>query len=121
MATHPGLETGSAETVAPASGAPWLYGFWYPALRSTAVRGQQMATATLLGLPLVLGRTESGDAFALRDTCPHRGIPLSYGRFDGKEVECPYHGWRFEPRSGQCQAIPSLTGDSTLRVDRIYA
>jgi phenylpropionate dioxygenase-like ring-hydroxylating dioxygenase large terminal subunit len=101
--------------------AQWLYGFWYPALRSTAVTGTQMARATLLGRPLVLGRTTGGEAFAMRDTCPHRGIPLSYGRFDGREVECPYHGWRFEPRSGQCQAIPSLTADSSLRVDRIYA
>ena len=75
----------------------------------------------LLGMPLLLGRTAEGGAFALRDACPHRGIPLSYGRFDGREVECSYHGWRFEPRSGQCRAIPSLPEGASLRVDRIYA
>ncbi len=104
-----------------AADAQWLYGFWYPALRSPAVRGTRMASAMLLGIPLVLGRTARGEAFALRDSCPHRGIPLSYGRFDGGEVECCYHGWRFDPPSGQCRAIPSLTPDSRLHVDRIYA
>ena len=47
--------------------------------------------------------------FAMRDLCPHRGIPLSAGWFDGETVQCKYHGWRFEPCSGQCEEIPSLT------------
>jgi phenylpropionate dioxygenase-like ring-hydroxylating dioxygenase large terminal subunit len=119
---HPGLEAHGAEAAAAQPvDAPWLFGFWYPALRSRAVRGSRMASATLLGIPLVLGRTSGGEAFAMRNTCPHRGMPLSYGRFDGREVECPYHGWRFEPRSGQCQAIPSLTADAGMRADRIHA
>jgi phenylpropionate dioxygenase-like ring-hydroxylating dioxygenase large terminal subunit len=115
----------------PASDAPpavphapdgaWLYGYWYPALRSTAARGTRPAKTLLLGLPLLVGRTVEGAAFALRDACPHRGIPLSYGRFDGREVECPYHGWRFDPCSGQCRAIPSLPEGAPVRVDRIYA
>ncbi len=45
----------------------------------------------------------------MRDSCPHRGIPLSYGWFDGERVTCRYHGWEFEPCSGQCALIPSLT------------
>ena len=40
--------------------------------------------------------------FAMRDSCPHRGIPLSCGWFDGETVTCKYHGWVFEPGSGQC-------------------
>jgi phenylpropionate dioxygenase-like ring-hydroxylating dioxygenase large terminal subunit len=99
----------------------WLYGFWYPALRSSEVRGTGMAKAMLLGQPLIVGRTAAGEAFSARDACPHRGIPLSYGRFDGVEVECPYHGWRFEAVSGQCRGIPSLAPRDTLKVDRIFA
>lgn len=111
----------ASSTDAPQADGQWLYGYWYPALRSSMVRGTRMAKTQLLGLPLVLGRPAEGDAFAMRDTCPHRGIPLSYGRFDGREVECAYHGWRFEARSGQCRAIPSLPEGAPLRVDRIYA
>ena len=75
----------------------------------------------LLEVPLVLGRTADGKAFAMRDSCPHRGIPLSYGRFDGKTLECSYHGWRFEACSGQCVEIPSLTNQDKLKIDRIFA
>src|SRR5437016_2476891 len=99
----------------------WLYGFWYPALRSDRVRGQKLGTAVLLGIPLVLGRKLTGEPFAMRDSCPHRGIPLSFGDFDGERLQCSYHGWCFEPRSGQCQEIPSLTSQDKLKVERIYA
>jgi phenylpropionate dioxygenase-like ring-hydroxylating dioxygenase large terminal subunit len=103
------------------SDAGFLWDFWYPALRSTEVTGNHLKTAMLLEVPLVLGRTAEGKAFAMRDSCPHRGIPLSYGRFDGKTVECSYHGWKFEACSGQCVEIPSLTSQDKLKVERIFA
>jgi phenylpropionate dioxygenase-like ring-hydroxylating dioxygenase large terminal subunit len=97
-----------------------IYNDWYPAMRSDKLRGRKMATAMLLGIPLVLGRKTEGGIFAMRDSCPHRGIPLSCGWFDGSAVTCKYHGWVFEPESGQCMEIPSLTSqDSYPR--RIYA
>lgn len=101
--------------------AGFLWDFWYPALRSTAISGNRLATAMLLEVPLVLGRTSDGRAFAMRDSCPHRGIPLSYGRFDGKVLECSYHGWRFEACTGQCLEIPSLTSQDKLKVERVFA
>ena len=75
----------------------------------------------LLEIPLAVGRDGSGKVFALRDACPHRGMPLTCGRFDGREVECSYHGWKFDAHSGQCTLIPSLTSDQKLKIDRIYA
>jgi len=108
------------ETVAE-SDAGFLWDFWYPALRSTEVRGNRLAKAMLLEVPLVLGRTSEGAAFAMRDSCPHRGIPLSYGRFDGQTLECSYHGWKFEACTGRCVEIPSLTSQDKLKVERIFA
>ncbi len=103
------------------SDAGMLRGFWYPALFSTAVPCGRMRQAMLLGMPLVIGRDAQGRPFALRDSCPHRGMPLSYGRLDGHHLECSYHGWRFDVHSGQCREIPSwVTGDK-LKVERIYA
>ncbi len=99
----------------------FLWDFWYPALRSTEIVGQRLATAMLLEVPLVLGRTSDGKAFAMRDSCPHRGIPLSYGRFDGKSVECSYHGWRFDACSGRCIEIPSRTDQDKIKTERIFA
>ncbi len=104
-----------------AGDAGFLWDFWYPAARSLQIRGRGLAKAMLLEVPLVLGRTDDGAAFALRDACPHRGIPLSYGRFDGKSLQCSYHGWKFDGCSGQCVEIPSLTHQDKLKVERIFA
>jgi len=98
-----------------------LYGFWYRAMASGALTRNRLRKAMLLEIPLVLGRDRQGKPFALRDACPHRGMPLSHGRFDGQRLECSYHGWAFDAHSGQCQVIPSLTADQDLKFDRIYA
>ena len=112
-----GSSSGTAQTV----DSDWCLDCWYPAARSDGLKGKKLRKAMLLGLPLVLGRDRSGDVFALRDSCPHRGMPFSYGRFDGELVECSYHGWKFEGRTGQCREIPSLTSDANLKVERLYA
>jgi phenylpropionate dioxygenase-like ring-hydroxylating dioxygenase large terminal subunit len=98
-----------------------LPGFWYRALPSDRVHRNQLVSAMLLETPLVIGRDAQGKAFSLLDACPHRGMPLSCGRFDGSNVECSYHGWKFDGHTGQCTLIPSLTSDQKLKVDRIYA
>jgi len=100
---------------APSAEPGFLWDFWYPAIPSARIRGRNLSTAMLLEVPLVLGRTSQGKAFAMRDCCPHRGIPLSYGHFDGKILQCSYHGWEFDACSGQCVAIPSLTSHDKLK------
>lgn len=59
------------------------------------------------GTPLVLFRGASGTPAALEDRCPHRNAPLSAGRARAGELECGYHGWRFDP-GGACAAVPGL-------------
>src|ERR1041385_3928445 len=98
-----------------------LTGFWSRALPARLVKTGQLHKAMLLEVPLVIGRDRQGKPFALRASCPHRGMPLSYGQFDGEQIECSYHGWRFDAQSGQCRLVPSLTSDQNLKVDRIYA
>jgi phenylpropionate dioxygenase-like ring-hydroxylating dioxygenase large terminal subunit len=115
------MDAEAAQESAAQADAGFLWDFWYPAVRSTEIRGQNLVTAMLLEVPLVLGRTSEGKVFAMRDSCPHRGIPLSYGRLDGKVVECCYHGWRFDACSGQCVEIPSLSSQDKLKVERIFA
>ncbi len=99
----------------------FLWGFWYPALRSDRVRRGKLERSQLLEVPLVLGRDSAGKPFALRDVCPHRAFPLSFGASDGTTVECAYHGWQFDAHTGQCRHIPSLMADSKLKPERIYA
>jgi nitrite reductase/ring-hydroxylating ferredoxin subunit len=98
-----------------------IFGDWYPAARTDTLRVGKITTSLLLGVPLLLGRKNDGKIFAMKDLCPHRGIPLSAGWFDGETVMCKYHGWRFEPCGGQCREIPSLTQIDTLDASKIYA
>jgi phenylpropionate dioxygenase-like ring-hydroxylating dioxygenase large terminal subunit len=98
-----------------------LHGFWYRALPGDRVGPNRLTKAMLLETPLVVGRDLEGKPFALRDACPHRGMPLSCGWYDGQQLECSYHGWRFDAHTGQCKVIPSLTADQELKIDRIYA
>jgi phenylpropionate dioxygenase-like ring-hydroxylating dioxygenase large terminal subunit len=97
---------------------PWLQDLWYFALPGRAVKRGAMRHKTVLDQPILFGRAEDGIAFALRDICPHRGIPLRYGTFDGCEVECCYHGWRFAT-DGTCTSIPSLAEGQSLNLSRI--
>src|SRR5260370_25570959 len=87
------MDAEAAQESAAQTDAGFLWDFWYPAVRSTEIAGKKLAAAMLLEVPLVLGRTSEGKGFAMRDSCPHRGMPLSYGRHDGKVVEGSYHGW----------------------------
>lgn len=95
-----------------------LFGFWYVACPSAEIARGKMQTKTLLGQQIVFGRTSEGEVFALRDFCPHRGVPLSYGKFDGVEIECCYHGWCFN-KTGACTKVPSLTPEDTVDISRI--
>lgn len=97
----------------------FLRNLWYFALHSRALKPGSIKHKTILGEPIVFGRTSKGEAFALRDLCPHRGVPLSTGKMREDTIECPYHGWRFKP-SGQCGMIPSLVGEENVDPSKIH-
>lgn len=42
----------------------------------------------------------NGNLYALDNTCPHAGGPLGEGLLTGEVVECPWHGWRYNVRTG---------------------
>ncbi len=91
---------------------------WYYAVPGARLKPGKMLKKILLSEPVLLGRASDGRVFALRDICPHRGIPLSDGSFDGREIECCYHGWRFDP-AGRCTAIPSLASGQKFELSRV--
>ena len=41
-----------------------------------------------------------GEFFAITNSCPLAGCPLSEGSLDGHVITCPYHGWSYDVRSG---------------------
>ena len=77
--------------------------FWQAVALSSDVQAKPLRVL-FEGQPLVLFRS-GGTVAALNDRCPHRLVELSKGKVVGGEIECPYHGWRFDA-GGHCTAIP---------------
>ncbi|MEO0821239.1 MAG: Rieske 2Fe-2S domain-containing protein [Pseudomonadota bacterium] len=102
----------------PVAPDPYVRGMWYVAMPASALRRGAMRAQTILGEPVLFARRRDGSVFAIRDLCPHRGIPLRFGRFDGETVQCGYHGWRFDG-AGQCTEIPSLIASQQVDLGRI--
>jgi nitrite reductase (NADH) small subunit len=55
----------------------------------------------IAGMAIAVFRTSTGDVYALRDQCPHRGGPLSQGIVHGTRVTCPLHDWVIDLATGQ--------------------
>ena len=64
------------------------------------------------GRRLVLVRVGE-QVLALGDVCAHKGGPLHEGKLSGTRLACPWHGWMYDVRTGQCvfpgrgAAVPS--------------
>jgi 3-phenylpropionate/trans-cinnamate dioxygenase ferredoxin subunit len=59
------------------------------------------------GVPVCLARLLSGEVRAISDICTHEEIELSDGDLDGREVECPAHGSRFDVETGDVSGVPA--------------
>ena len=49
-----------------------------------------------------------GRFYALDDVCPHADGPLSEGSIEGEDVECPWHGSRFNIKTGEVTVSPAV-------------
>ena len=58
------------------------------------------------GKDLAVWRQRSGQANAVEDRCPHRGMRFSMGFVRGDQLACRYHGWEFDG-TGVCKNIPA--------------
>ena len=52
-------------------------------------------------MDIAVFRTASDQVFALKDSCPHKGGPLSQGIVHGGTVTCPLHNWKIDLASGE--------------------
>jgi phenylpropionate dioxygenase-like ring-hydroxylating dioxygenase large terminal subunit len=96
-------------------GTTFCDNMWYFAAAGYKLKPGDMVGKTMLGKMILIGRRNDGQVFAMEDICPHQAVPLSAGRFDGNEVECTFHGWRFDSE-GSCTAIPSLVNSQCMNL-----
>jgi nitrite reductase/ring-hydroxylating ferredoxin subunit len=57
-----------------------------------------------------------GNYYAIGNVCTHMGGPLNEGTLEGFEVECPWHGSKFDVRSGQPTKPPAREPVSSYEV-----
>lgn len=79
---------------------------WYVAAWDYEVTAKKPMSRTIAGIPMALWRTSDGAVSALADACWHRLGPLSMGKVMGDEIQCPYHGLRYNS-SGRCTHMPA--------------
>jgi vanillate O-demethylase monooxygenase subunit len=80
---------------------------WYAAAWDHEATSKGLLARTIAGTPMAIYRTQDGRAVALADACWHRLAPLSMGKLVGTdEVQCPYHGLRFNS-AGRCTRMPA--------------
>ena len=48
-----------------------------------------------------------GNYYAIGNICTHLGGPLDEGTLEGYEVECPWHGSKFDVRTGEPTKPPA--------------
>ena len=81
---------------------------WVPLASTWELDPDRPTPVRFLEQQYVAFRDNDGEWHVMDDACPHRLAPLSEGRVDreANTLECAYHGWAFEPRSGACARIP---------------
>ncbi len=57
-----------------------------------------------------------GTYYAIDNECTHRGGPLAEGECQGTEVECPWHGARFDLATGNHLSPPAPRGVTAYKV-----
>jgi len=57
-----------------------------------------------------------GKFYCVDGECPHRGAPLYEGSVEGTELECPWHGSRFDLATGHVKGGPAAGGIRSYRV-----
>jgi phenylpropionate dioxygenase-like ring-hydroxylating dioxygenase large terminal subunit len=85
---------------------------WYVLMESRQVKDKPVGV-TRMGEKLVFWRDDTGKASCLRDRCPHRGVELSKGQVVDGHLQCPFHGFEYDP-SGRCVLIPANGRDASV-------
>jgi len=56
------------------------------------------------GDKLICVANVNGEIHAMENTCLHMGGPLGEGVIENGKVVCPWHGWEWDPKTGQSHA-----------------
>ncbi|MBT0666773.1 aromatic ring-hydroxylating dioxygenase subunit alpha [Novosphingobium profundi] len=104
MALAPGCKRASVARVTDPRFADFA-NQWVPLGLARTIAADRPFAFVVADERIVVFRDAHGRLSALHDRCPHRGVALSLGRIEKGELQCPFHGWRFDG-AGACTHVP---------------
>jgi glycine betaine catabolism B len=79
------------------------------------IQPSTMKAVEVAGEKICVANVE-GKYYAIGNVCTHVGGPLAEGTLEGYEVECPWHGSKFDVRSGEPTRPPAKRPEPTYEV-----
>jgi nitrite reductase/ring-hydroxylating ferredoxin subunit len=80
---------------------------WFIVAQSAELETGDVMPLYYFGRELVLFRGQDGAPYLVDAHCPHLGAHLAVGgKVEEGCIRCPFHGWSFEGKSGQCVDVP---------------
>jgi 3-phenylpropionate/trans-cinnamate dioxygenase ferredoxin component len=97
---------------------------WVPVAALAECQGEGCVRAVAANREKVVLVRWEGEIFALEDRCSHRDFPLSDGEVEDGQLECVFHGARFDIRTGKATQLPAIRPVRTfpveIREERIF-
>ena len=80
---------------------------WFLVILSAELPVKGVKYVQILGEHLAVFRGEDGVVYIVDAYCPHLGANVAVGgQVEGKCIQCPFHGWRFDGETGACVEVP---------------
>jgi glycine betaine catabolism B len=79
------------------------------------IQATQMKAVEVAGEDICVANVD-GKYYAIGNICTHVGGPLDQGTLEGYQVECPWHGSKFDVRTGEPTKPPAKNPEPTYEV-----
>lgn len=95
---------------------------WHRAIKSDSLDEGEV-TVCPVGMKSVALTKLRGQYGAIDNRCPHQGGPLGQGTVENGKIRCPWHGFDFDPFTGEAAGGPDFnvpTYPVEVRTDGVY-
>lgn len=77
------------------------------AAAASELPAQDEAKEFTVGEKVICVANVGGTLTAMDNVCLHRGGPLGQGIVDSGKIVCPWHGWQYDPKTGEATHNPA--------------
>ena len=95
---------------------PGADGVFVPIMAAQQLRERETLRVEIGGQIMTIAKIEN-QLFAFQEFCTHRFGPLSEGKFEGFNVQCPWHNSCFDVRTGKVTKGPAKVDLKILKVE----